>query len=91
MANKCTIYVTTACKKLQHSRANKQGNLVRYFKKKKKLQERIWHLSYGVYNMQPKFCWKNDTSFNIRLDNKNSCYCLYSWQEKGFTKSNFNE
>ena len=41
--------------------------------------------------MEPTFCSKNDTPFNIRLDNKNYYYCLYSWEEKGFTKSYFNE
>ena len=31
VTNKCKMYVTICCKKLQHSRANKQGNLGRYF------------------------------------------------------------
>ena len=50
VANKCTIYVTTCCKKLQHSRANKQGNLVRYFKKKNCKKE------YDIYHMECTIC-----------------------------------
>ena len=55
VANKCKIYVTVCCKTLQqHSRANKQGNLGRYFTIKFVIQ----NLSYAVYNMQPTVCRK---------------------------------
>ena len=50
VANKCTIYVTTCCKKLQHSRANKQGNLVRDFKQKNCKKE------YDIYHMKCTIC-----------------------------------